>query len=115
MTLQDFTTEELLAELDRRNVKRLSQLTTSARYAYAEGIVTYINGDAYYRRTYDIEWCSERPEGLERRKFYKLKAYGFKKEESPEIGDKVRLRGRITNMDPTGFEKGNPMIIEIIK
>lgn len=106
--LQDYTTEELKAEIKRRLAEerkvRNANRDRKAKFLYALALVTQVTEGAFCRRRWKVELTEE----------YK-KLYGadpspmyvdvmrsiIKSTDSPEVGDIVRLKKRITNASPT--------------
>lgn len=125
MTLQDYTTEELRAELKRRDVEarreRAKNRDNKAKYAYATGVVCWASRDPYCRREYRVNICEED------RDKYKLPNYELHKRcypllsvikatDAPQVGDTVTIRARVTKARPDGFSSFHtPSIVEVIK
>lgn len=120
MTLQDYTTEELKAELRRRAAEERKARTAERRrmteYNYAEGTVIHVSGTVFSRTTYDVKLDEADAKRLGKSTVCSLRPpKGVRRADAPEVGDRVRLKGRITRSDPTGFMWGNAYIHEIIK
>lgn len=125
MNLQDYTTEELKAEIKRRQIeerKARSRKGMKAEYAYAEAVITYINGNAFARRTYQADIsesdCMKNniPMQSRHRYYLRIDRKVFNKSNAPKVGDVVKLKSRKTQYNPDGFGLFcEPIICEIIK
>lgn len=104
MTLQEYTTEELKAELKRRSdiekAERRKNRDYKAKYLYATGVVDnishkrfFVKLDKKYIDEYEIPFYKIYVS-------YKLDKTKIKKADEPKIGDRVRLRCRITKSSP---------------
>ena len=120
MTLQEYTTEELKAELKRRldieKAERRKNRDYKAKYLYATGVVDNISHkrffvkldkkyiDEYEIPTYKVYMC------------YKIDKNKLKRvADLPKIGDIVRLRCRITKTSPKWNFFNRPFIEAIIE
>lgn len=129
MTLQDFTTDELRAELKRRATEARKAANANRdrnpKYLYADGTVIKVYDtscgknrpfsewqfkvriDEEYVVKYGIQsWGKERDLDVNRAK--------FKKHNAPKVGDRVRLKCRVTKGSPRWGMFHQPMIDEII-
>lgn len=121
--LKDYTTKELKEELKRRSkeerLKRLS-VPRKTEYAYATAVVGHINKYASFNRKYSVKISEEDVQT------YNISEYRVTMDvardvsinvaDAPKIGDVVKLRGRKTKSNPTGFGCfANPVICEVIK
>lgn len=129
MTLQDYTTEELKAELQRRQKEARKRAAEERRkrgtqYAHVRAKITRISGTAFKNRRYEAKIIEEDLAKLDRASLYHhrngaeyplLKA-NFNSDTAPRIGDIVLLRSRKTNRYPEGFGLFcTPYISEIYK
>lgn len=129
MTLQDFTTDELRAELKRRATEARKAANANrdrkAKYLYAEGTVVKVYNtigrvkrpflDWRFKVRIDAEdevklgistWNMDSYHNVDRAKFNKSTA--------PKEGDRVRLKCRVTKDCPKWNMFHQPIIDEII-
>lgn len=125
MELKDYTTDELRAELKRRNIEARRQgslgRSQKAVYAYANGVVTYVSDDPFSRRQFKVKICEPDCDKYQLSVLYRIGSYAhilranFTKDTAPRLGDIVRVRSRKTNSRPNGFGVfPTPYIIEVI-
>ena len=126
MKLKDYTTEQLKAEIKRREREERQLRSTGrsykAEYAYAIALITYVSDDPYIRRQYKIKVCKKDCEKYQLNISYKTGtgyAYilqsRFNKGTAPKLGDMVRIKSRKTKSNPNGFGLfSTPIIYEII-
>lgn len=129
MNLQDYTTEELKAELQRRQKEARKRAAEERRkrgtqYAYVRAKITRITGNSFKNKRYIAKILEEDLHNLDvaTREYHKygkeyplLKA-NFTSDTIPHIGDVVLLRSRKTNRYPEGFGLFcTPYISEIYK
>lgn len=118
--LKDYTTDELKAEIKRRvaeeRAQRRRETPYRAQYAYVTGTISDVSDDPFYRRRYelriddaDIEKCNLR--WRYRCHDIKLDSKRFRKENAPQIGDKVKVKSRISKQYPNGFGPFSRLII----
>lgn len=120
MALQDYTTEELKAELKRRQIearKARSRKGVKLEYGYAIAKVTWVSKDPFCKKRFRIkildDWAakyhSEYSDTPIDRKV-------FNKSNHPQVGDIVKVKSRKTKYAPNGFGLfSNVKIVEIIK
>jgi hypothetical protein len=125
-TLQDYTDEELREELKRRTKERRNNQKHGITYIEFEATICGVdntlgykgNGDTKYIPftlwKYCIKDCSlELANGYPWNYYYK-KPGCFKRDNAPQIGDRVKLRYRRTKGHEV-FDLHKAKIIEIIK
>lgn len=123
MELKDYTTEEIRAELKRRNAeaahkRAMERKAMGTQYAYELAEVTYMSPGAFYFRTYDVRMLNkERFSGYrERQSYVGLVRAFFNTSNAPRVGDIVKLRSRKTKDNPDGFGLfENAKICEVVK
>lgn len=130
MTLQDYTTDELRAELKRRATEARKAANVSrdrkAKYLYAEGTVINVYGsNCGYKRPFS-EWrfmvllddkyiiAYNIPSYQRSGRDYRVNRAKFNKTTAPKEGDRVRLKCRVTKDSPRWNMFHQPMIDEII-
>lgn len=129
MTLQDYTTDELKAEIKRRQAEARKAANANRdrkhKYLYAEGTVTSIYRTRNGMKLPFSEWrfkvCLEDKYVIEYNIYgYKktptcdLNRARFRKDTAPKEGDRVRLKCRITKDSPDWDLFYRPVIDEII-
>lgn len=122
MKIEDFTTEELRAELKRRDKearrqRALERKLKGIEYAYAEARIRYVSQDPWCRRKFNIEFLDkELGKHVSPYSDIPIDRKVFNKQTSPRKGDIVKVRCRKTNSNPTGFGLWcHPCICEMIK
>lgn len=129
MTLQDYTTDELRAELKRRAVEARKAANTDRdrkhKYLYAEGTVINVHNTSGGRRlpfsdwTFKVHIDDEYAAKLNIQTwnidiYHTVNRAKFKKSTAPKEGDRVRLKCRVTKNFPRWNMVHQPMIDEII-
>ncbi len=115
MTLQDYTTDELRAELKRRATEARKAANVNrdrkAKYLYAEGTVIEVYNDSCGRKRPFSEWRFRVRIDDEYATKLNIQSWNidschnvdrakFKKSTAPKEGDRVRLKCRITKDSP---------------
>lgn len=130
MTLQDYTTDELRAELKRRATEARKAANVNrdrkAKYLYAEGTVIKVYNDSCGRKRPFSEWrfmvllddkyiiAYNIPSYQRSGRVYCVNRAKFNKTTAPKEGDRVRLKCRVTKDSPRWNMFQQPMIDEII-
>lgn len=125
-TLQDYTDEELREELKRRTQERRKNQKHENSYIEFEATICYVdntlgykcNGDRKYKPfcfwRYSIKDCSlALANGYPWYQYYN-KHGCFKRDNAPQIGDRVKLRYRKTKGGYESFNLQKAKIVEII-
>lgn len=109
MTIQDFTTEELISEIERRKTERRHTIyRTRDRQYYAEAVVTNVNTQSsrytdwsYHLRLNDdtIKRLGADCESIADRSGVHVQLGCFTKKTMPKIGDVVRLYAKMTEYE----------------
>lgn len=126
-TLQEYTDEELREELKRRTKERRKNQKYEITYVEFEATIDKVdnilgykcNGDTKYAPfvfwKYRIKDCSlELANGYPWNDYYNKQGC-FKRDNAPQIGDRVKLRYRKTKCDSEIFNLKKAKIVEIIK
>lgn len=127
-TLQDYTEEELRDELKRRAIERRKNAPRETKYIEFEATIRAIDNTFGYKRNggirykpfvlwkYKIKDCSlelaEKNKHID--EFY-LKPGCLKRDNAPQIGNRVKLRYRKTKSCSEVHNLRKAKIIEIIK
>lgn len=129
MTLQDFTTDELRAELKRRAVEARKSANVNrdrkAKYLYAEGTVITVHNTSGGRKLPFSEWSFKvhiddeyatklNIQSWNIDSYHSVSRANFKKSTAPNEGDRVRLKCRVTKDSPRWNMFHQPIIDEII-
>lgn len=129
MTLQDYTTDELRAELKRRATEARKAANASRdrkhKYMYAEGTVITVHNTSGGRKLPFSDWSfkvridDEYVTKLNIQtwnidSYHNVDRTKFKKYNTPKEGDRVRLKCRITKDSPRWNMFHQPIIDEII-
>lgn len=129
MTLQDFTTDELRAELKRRATEARKAANVSrdrkAKYLYAEGTVIKVHDGGCGRKLPFSEWRFKVHIDDEYATKLNIQTWNidsyhdvdhakFKKSNAPKEGDRVRLKCRVTKDSPRWNMFHQPIIDEIM-
>lgn len=125
MNITDFTTEELRAELKRRNREKLREVNKNnkPKYLYAIATVNEVEGGSF-KPFSGWRWkVSIHDKYINEYKIYDYRQTPtidiirslFNKTNCPKEGDIVKLKCRITKSSPTWNLFNKPRICEIIK
>lgn len=129
MKLKDYTDDELREELKRRAVERRKDTPREIVYVEFEATIKEIDNICmadYYGKglrkykafslwKYIIEdWTLDREHSTIESRGFELKPNTFKKNEAPQVGDRVKLRYRRTKGYEC-FDIWKAKIVEIIK
>lgn len=119
-TLQDYTTDELKAELKRRQIEARKQKSRKTEYAYATATVRSIDKYASFKRYYHVfisEDDTQRDRIADHRILIDVSLdVKIKAADKPKVGDVVKLRSRKTKDNPTGFGSfAHPIICEVLE
>ncbi len=117
-TLQNYTIEELTAEIKRRKKEaRLNRPKAQAQYAYLKAVVTWASGHAFNKRVYRARLLPEVRQYADSvwnsKELIVTIAAGsdIRSLNAPRPNDIVVLKDRITKNNPNGFgEICNPKI-----
>lgn len=128
MSIEDYTTEELKAEIKRRQTEarrlRSSGKSYKAEYAYARAVITWASNDPFSRQIFRAHILDEDLAKMDRQmqvnyryeKQINILRANFNKDTAPRKGDLVRIRSRRTKYYPDGFGLFcTPYIFEVIK
>lgn len=130
--LKDYTDEELREELKRRSIERRKNTPREITYVEFEATIKevdniYNNGKNWYGkglhkyRAFELwryklqDWTLDREHDTIERVEFKLKQGVFKRNESPQEGDRVKIRYRKTKSGYECFNIWNAKIVEIVK
>ena len=124
--LQNYTDEQLQEELKRRAIERRKNTPREIVYKEFEATIVQIynvkqkyNGHTYYfpfeQWSYKVDGIVSDFPSINRSKIYKLARGVFKKDNAPQVGDRVKLRYRRTKRGYEGFDMDKARIVEIIK
>lgn len=108
MKLEDYTTEQLRAELARRNKlareNARKEGANKPKYIVTDGVVKRVLNDKgpFYRKKWEVEVSEEfaNEHGIKQVLTYALLGGAFTKDTAPKVGDKVVLRCRLTKARP---------------
>lgn len=129
MTLQDFTTDELRAELKRRATEARKAANANRdrkhKYLYVEGTVVKVYDNSCGRKRPFSEWSFEvflddkyivdyNIPSYNRSRSYAVNRVKLNKSTAPKEGDRVRLKCRITKDSPRWNMFHQPVIDEVI-
>lgn len=129
MTLQDFTIDELRAELNRRAIEARKAANANRdrkpKYLYAEGTVLTVHNTSGGRKLPFLDWSfkvhidDEYTMKLNIQtwnidSYHNVNRAKFKKRNAPKEGDRVRLKCRVTKDSPRWNMFHQPIIDEII-
>lgn len=127
--LQDFTTDELRAELKRRAAESRKAANATRdrkhKYLYAEGTVVNVRNTSGGRRLPFADWsfkvhiddeCATKLniQTWNIDSYHTVNRAKFKKSNAPKEGDRVRLKCRVTKDSPRWNMFHQPIIDEII-
>ena len=120
MSLQEYTTEELKAELKRRSdiekAEKRKNRDYKAKYLYATGIVDNISNGRFYVRLNKKYIKEYEIPNHKVYTYYKVDKNKLKRiADLPKIGDIVRLRCRITKTSPKWNFFNRPFIEALIE
>lgn len=122
MELKDYTTEELKAELKRRQMEARKLKDNKAQYIYATAVVTHASGSCFSLRHWDVELTDESMKELNLHHTRKnissiyVNKLKIKAGDSPKVGDMVKVQCRITKSAQQPFFWRNKIrICEVIK
>jgi hypothetical protein len=107
--LQNYTTEELKAEIKRRQRgERINRPRQKIEYTYASATIINMTNDTLIRRYYEViideEDIRKYQISIYKKKFkVRVDMRLFKANNAPMIGDKVLIRSRRTKKAPMGF------------
>lgn len=124
--LQNYTDEQLREELKRRAIERRANTPREIVYKEFEATIVAIfnekmkyNGHTSYlpfdQWSYKVGAIVSDFPCIHREKVYKLARGIFKKDNAPQVGDRVKLRYRRTKRIYEGFDMDKARIVEIIK
>ncbi len=120
--LQNYTDEQLREELKRRAIER--RKNTPREIVYVEYTATIKSIDnkrdaikllPFNLWTYRIEDCSLALANKYAFNIYKLKQGIFRKDESPKVGDRVKLRYRRTKKMHEVLDLSKSKIVEVLR
>lgn len=123
MELQEYTDEQLRAEIRRRaaiKAKQTRETSKREKYIYWEGIVSKISIPHYDRSLYSIEfYIDPLTESLKGKigtweRFRLASGFGFNKRNMPKVGDKVKLRYRDVKKHEC-IKRHDSRIVEVIE
>lgn len=124
--LQNYTDDELREELKRRARERRANTPREIVYKEFEATIVAIfnekmkyNGHTSYlpfeQWSYMVgDIVSDFPR-IHCKEVYKLARGVFKKDNAPQVGDRVKLRYRRTKKEYEGFDMDKARIVEVIK
>lgn len=120
MKLEDYTTEQLRAELARRNKlareNARKEGANKPKYIVTDGVVKRVLNDKgpFYHKKWEVEVSEEfaNEHGIKQVLTYALLGGAFTKDTAPKVGDKVVLRCRLTKARPR-FTQGQARITDI--
>lgn len=127
--LQDFTTDELRAELKRRATEARKAANANrdrkAKYLYAEGTVTNVHNTSSGRRLPFADWSfkvhiddeyatKHNIKSWDIERYLSVNRANIKKSNAPKEGDRVRLKCRVTKDSPRWNMFCQPIIDEVI-
>lgn len=123
MELKDYTIEELKAEIKRRKKEeRANRPKPEPQFVYAKATVTEVRGRTFTNAEYYVDVDPEYLEqmsGVARRELknnnVKLIRAKFSKKTAPKEGDRVLIKSKITQDNPTGWGTWfKPYICEVL-
>ena len=120
-TLQEHTDEELREELKRRTKERRKNQKYEITYVEFEATIDKVDNTLGYKKKpftlwkYSIKDCSLELANSYPWNYYYKKPGCFKRDNAPQIGDRVKLRYRKTKCGLEVFRLRKAKIIEIIK
>lgn len=123
--LLNYTDDQLREELKRRARERRANTPREIIYKEFEATIVQIynvkqkyNGHTYYlpfeQWSYKVDGIVSDFPSINRSKVYKLARCVFKKDNAPQIGDRVKLRYRRSKRGYEGFDMDNARIVEIV-
>lgn len=124
--LLKYTDDELREELKRRAIERRKNTPREIVYKEFEATIVQIynvkqkyNGHTYYlpfeQWSYRVNDVTSDFVRMSYADVYKLARGVFKKDNAPQVGDRVKLRYRRTKRGYEGFDMDQARIVEVIK
>lgn len=127
MELKDFTDEELREELKRRVKERRKSQKHEINYVEFEATICGVDNTSGYKSNGDTKYisfcfwkyqltdCTLEIANVYHYNYYYNKQGVFRRDNSPQIGDRVKLRYRKTKCGSEFFCLQKAKIVEIIK
>lgn len=124
--LLKYTNEQLREELKRRAIERRKNTPREIVYKEFKATIVQVynvkqkyNGHTYYlpfkQWSYRVNDVTSDFVRIHYKDVYKLARGVFKKDNAPQIGDRVKLRYRRTKKGYEGFDMDNARIVEVVK
>lgn len=125
--LKDYTDDELRDELKRRAIERRKNTPREIVYVEFQATIVRVDNTLGYKCGGEIKYkpfvfwkyrltdCSYELANAQQWNDYYLKQGSFKRDNAPQIGDRVRVRYRRTKKQKECFDLIKAKIVEIIK